>query len=131
MENNRSFTFLRTTALIAVLIGAVGSLYFVIHAGRHNNSILLRGLFIIWVFLPFIAFLVAHSIAKRWSVLTRKTVYWLTLIVASISLVSYSGAFSTVHTKNAFIFLIVPFLSWLRGLTARWTTRRRARKKKC
>ena len=128
LENNRSFTFLRTTALIALLLGAVGSLYFVINAGRHNHSILLRGLFIGWVFLPFIAFLVAHSMAKRWSVLTRKAVYWLTVIIGFGSLIGYSGAFNTTQTKNAFVFLIVPFLSLLLLFTTVLTTRRLSRK---
>src|SRR5689334_23251209 len=99
-ENNRSFFYLRTTALIALLLGAVGSLYFVIDAGRNNNSGLLRGFFVIWVLSPFVALLIANSIAERWLFLIRKTVYWLMLIITVGSLVGYSGAFNTPQTKN-------------------------------
>ncbi|HEY5405939.1 MAG TPA: hypothetical protein VIJ92_02590 [Ginsengibacter sp.] len=112
MENNHSFGFLRTTALIALLFGAVGSLYFIINAGRNNSSILLSALFVIWVLSPFIAFLIANSISKSWSFLTRKTIYWLMLIVTVGSLIFYS-AFKIPGTKRTFIFLIVPLISWL------------------
>lgn len=127
MENNRSFGFLRTTVLIELLFGAAGSLYFVINAGRNNNSILLRGLFVVWVLSPFVAFLITNSISKRWSLLTRKTIYFLMLIVTVGSLVGYSGAFNTPQTKNAFVFLIIPLLSWILLIMAILITRRLSR----
>jgi hypothetical protein len=127
MENNRSFSLLRTIALIALLFGAVGSLYFVINAGRNNSSILLPALFVIWVLSPFIILLIANSISKRWSFLTRKTIYWLMLIVTVGSLIFYS-AFNTPGTKRTFIFLIVPLISWLLIITVILMTRRLLRK---
>jgi hypothetical protein len=105
--------FLQTITLIVVLAGAVGSLFYVVNAGRNNNSVLLRTLFVIWVLSPFIAFLSANLIFKRWTVFTHVTLYCLMLLVTLGSLVSYSGAFSTPKTKPAFMFLIVPFISWL------------------
>jgi len=113
VENNRSFGFLRTIALIVLLFGGLSSVYFVFNAGRNNNSVLLRALFVIWVLSPYIGILIANSISKRWSFHTRKTIYRLMLIITVGSLIVYSGIFKIPGTKNAFIFLIVPFLSWL------------------
>ncbi len=127
MENNRPFSLLRTIALIALLCGAIDSLYFVINAGRNNSSILLPALFVIWVLSPFIILLIANSISKRWSFLTRKTIYWLMLIVTVGSLIFYS-AFNTPGTKRTFVFLIVPLISWLLIITAIIVTRRLSRK---
>jgi hypothetical protein len=112
VDNNYSFVFLRATALIALVLGALGSLYFVINAGRNNSSILLPALFVIWVLSPFVAFLIANFIFKRWSFLKRKTFYWLMLMVTIGSLFFYS-VFNTPGTKRTFIFLIVPLMSWL------------------
>ena len=112
MESNQSFSVLRTIALIALLFGAVGSLYFVINAGRNNRSILLPALFVIWVLSPFIILLIANSVSKRWSDLTRKTIYLLMLCVTIGTLIFYI-AFNTHGNKRTFIFLIVPLISWL------------------
>jgi len=112
-HKNISFIFLRTIALVVMLFGAVASLCFVINAGRNNNSILLRALFVIWTLSPFVAFLFADTISRRWPFLKRITLYWLMLVVTLGSLVCYSGAFNTSKTKPAFIFLIVPLISWL------------------
>lgn len=127
MDNNHSFGFLRTTALIALVLGALGSLCFVINAGRNNISILLPALFVIWVLSPFIAFLIANFISKRWSFLTRKTIYWLMLIVTVGSLIFYS-AFNAPGTKRTFIFLIVPLMSWLLIIISILVSRRLSRK---
>lgn len=124
MDNNKFLIFARKAVLIVLLFGLIGSLYFVINAGRNSNSILLQGLFVFWVVSPFVAFLIANLISKQWTSLSRKFIYWLTVIVTIGSLVSYSGAFNTLQTKNAFVFLIVPFLSWLFFLIAILTIRR-------
>ena len=113
MKKTTSLIFSQTTEIIVIWLGAVGSLYFVIRAGSNNSSILLRALFVIWVLSPFVAFFIAHSNFKFWSSPTRKSVYWLIVIVVVGSLIAYSGAFKTPKTKNAFIFLIVPLFSWL------------------
>jgi len=113
MKKNSSFIFLRTIALVVMLFGAVASLYFVINAGRNNNSILLRAMFVIWTLSPFVAFLFADTISRRWPFLITLTLYWLMLAVTLGSLVCYSGAFNISKTKPAFIFLIVPLISWL------------------
>ena len=105
--------FLRTTALIVALVGAVGSLHFMFSAGRKQNSIILLGLFTAWVLSPFVGLLISNKISNRWTALARALIYWLKIVLAIGSLVAYSGAFNTPETKNAFIFLIFPMISWL------------------
>ncbi len=104
--------FLRTTAIIVALVGAVGSLYFMFSAGRKQNSIILLGLFTAWVSSPFIGLFISNKISSRWTAPARALIYWLMIILTISSLVAYSGAFNTPETKNAFIFLIFPLISW-------------------
>ena len=104
--------FLRTTALIVVLAGAVGSLYFMFSAGREQKSIILLGLFTAWVLSPFVGLFISNKISTRWTAPARALLYWLIIVLTIGSLVAYSGAFNTPETKNAFIFLIVPLISW-------------------
>ncbi|MEO6329065.1 MAG: hypothetical protein ABIO55_09040 [Ginsengibacter sp.] len=120
--------FLRTTALIVALVGAVGSLYFMFSASRKQNSIILLGLFTAWVLSPFIGLFISSKISKRWTVTTRSLLYWLIIVLTIGSLVAYSGAFNTPQTKNAFIFLIVPLISWILLIVAVLTARRLSRK---
>ena len=105
--------FLQTTALMVVLVGAAGSLYFMFSAGHEQKSIILLGLFTAWVLSPFVGLLISNKISNRWTALARALFYWLKIVLAIGSLVAYSGAFNTPETKNAFIFLIFPMISWL------------------
>jgi biotin transporter BioY len=70
-------------------------------------------LFTTWMLSPFVGLLLANKISKRWTVLTRVTLYWLMIVLTIGSLISYSGAFSPLVTKPAFKFLVIPFISWL------------------
>ena len=81
--------FLRAAALIAVLAGAAGSVGLMLHAGRHNDSQILLVLFALWVLSPFIALVLAHVVSKRWSVLTRATLYSVMLVLTLGSLAIY------------------------------------------
>ena len=72
---------LQAEALIAVLAGTVGSIGLMLHAGR-NAPRLLIVLFAIWVLSPFVALALANGVSKRWSVLTRATLYSVMLVVA-------------------------------------------------
>lgn len=103
----------RTLTIIVVLVGVVGSLGLMFHASRKQESILLLVLFTGWVLSPYIALMVAVVISKRWSALSRATLYSFMFILALGSLVCYSGAVSPPNTKPAFMFLVVPFVSWL------------------
>ncbi|MGH2646788.1 MAG: hypothetical protein ACRDE8_04440 [Ginsengibacter sp.] len=119
---------MRTTALIVALAGAAGSLYFMFSASRKQNSIILLGLFTVWVLSPFVGLFISNKISNRWTVTAHRLFYWLIIILTIGSLVAYSGAFNTPETKNAFIFLIVPLISWILLIVTVLTARRLSRK---
>jgi len=106
---------LRGAALIAALAGAVGSVGLMFHAGRRKDSPrLLLALFALWVLSPFVALVLAHVISKRWSVLTRATLYSLMLILTLGSLSIYGDvALGPLNAKTVPVFVIVPPASWL------------------
>jgi hypothetical protein len=66
---------LRAVALVGLVAGAVGSVGLMLYAGRRNNSIILLGLFTLWVLSPFMVLMLTHAFSKRWSVQTRATLY--------------------------------------------------------
>jgi hypothetical protein len=113
MKKTINLNFLRILALIAMLVGAIGSLGFMFNAGHNQNSVILITLFTIWVLSPFAGLLIANKISKRWTVLTRLTLCWLMLVITFVSLISYSSVISPLGTKPAFKFLVVPLISWL------------------
>jgi hypothetical protein len=105
---------LRRAALIAALAGAAGSLGLTLRAGRRQNSRILLLLFTIWALSPFIALVAASLVSKRWSILTRATLYCVTLILTLGSLAVYGDvAFGYTTAKAGFVFLVVPLASWL------------------
>ena len=113
MKKMFNLNFLRILALIVMSGGAIGSLCLMFNAGRNQSSVILITLFTAWLLSPFAGLLIAEKISKRWTALTRLTLYWLMLVLTLGSLISYSGAFSPVGTKPAFKFLVVPLISWL------------------
>ena len=113
MPEGGSFPFLRRAALIAVLLGAVGSLGLMLRASQRTPRFLLV-LFVFWVLGPFVALVLADVVAKRWSMLTRKTLYSVMLVVTVGSLAIYGNdAVSPPKTKAAFVYVAVPLASWL------------------
>lgn len=108
---------LRTTALTALLIGVIGSLYFMYDIGRNQKSILLLGLFTLWVLSPFIGLFISDQLSKRWWDKIKTWLYWAIIILTIVSLTIYSKVLTISHTKPAFNFLAVPFFSWLVILT--------------
>jgi hypothetical protein len=105
---------LRGTALIAVLAGAAGSLGLMLRAGQRQNSRILLLLFGVWVLSPFVAAAWAHAVSKRWSAVTRATLYVVMLVLTVSSLAIYGDvALGPPRPKPAFVFLIVPLASWL------------------
>ena len=109
---NQSIKVLRTFAIIAVLLGAAGSLGFTLYTGRNNSSVLLILLFCAWVLSPFMALLVVDFISKRWTDRNRVRLYGLMLVVAVVSLIGYSGLMLP-RAKPAFVFLMIPLASWV------------------
>jgi hypothetical protein len=105
---------LRTVSLVAVVAGAVGSVGLMLRAGQHTPRLLLV-LFTIWVLSPFVAFLWAHMVSRRWSVVTRATLYCATLFDALSSSAIYGKlvVLRPPGSANAFLFVVVPPASWV------------------
>jgi hypothetical protein len=109
---------LRAAALIAVLGGALGSVGFMLRAGR-NAPVFLKLLFGLWVLSPFMALVLADVISKRWSLLTRATLYSVMLVLTLGSLTIYGDvALAPPRSQGAFVFVVVPPASWLLIATA-------------
>jgi hypothetical protein len=104
---------LRAMALIAVVAGAAGSVGLMLWVGHRNPSRVLLVLFVIWDLSPFVALVLADIVAKRWSVLTRATLYGVMLILTLGSLAIYGDVVLRPRSQPAFMFLVVPLGSWL------------------
>src|SRR5256885_470779 len=103
---------LQTAAVIALPAGAFGSLGLMFWSGRRNPSILLMVLFTIWVLSPFVVLAVAHVSSKGWPARARIVLSIVTLVIAAGSLAMYARMW-TPKRPTAFIFLVVPPVSWL------------------
>ena len=105
---------LRAVAMIAAVAGAAGSVGLTLHVGRHNASRIPPVLFVIWVLSPFVALIFSSAVSKRWSVLTRATLYSVALVLTLGSLAIYEDVpLGPARPKPAFAFLVVPLASWL------------------
>jgi hypothetical protein len=132
MTNNKTSrqNILRTTALTTLLVGTIGSLYFMFNAGSNQKSIVLIGLFTAWVLSPFIGLFVADRLSKHRSDKIHSLNYWTMLILSVASLTVYSGALTPSQTRPAFNFLVVPLLSWLTILAILFISKRQHLKQK-
>ena len=104
---------LRITAVVMTMAAAIGSLGRILYTGRHNNSVLLMLLFAGRVLLPFLGLLLANRSSRRWQPPRPRNLFILMLVISTGSLISYSGILIPAGTKPAFIFLVVPLISWL------------------
>jgi len=103
----------RVVALIALLFGAGGSFLLFLRAGQRTPRVLLV-IMAIWVFSPFMALVWANLVSKHWSVLTRSTLYAVTLILSLGSLAIYTNnALRPPEAQAAFVYVLVPPVSWL------------------
>ncbi len=100
-------------AVLMVLVGGGCSLGFTVYTGQHSGSIVLIVLFSGWVLSPFVTLLLVNAVAERWSTLERLSHYSLMVFITIGSLVVYSGLWSPPDAKPAFVFLMVPLVSWL------------------
>jgi hypothetical protein len=99
---------LRATSLVALVVGAIGSLGLWIHAAQHP-PLLIIALFVVWVFSPFVILGIGHLVGKRWAPGTQAALYWVTLLVALASLLIYADD-SVAHrtSRPAFVYVVVP-----------------------
>lgn len=110
----RSLGVVRVAALTALSLGAVVSIGFMLHAARRQQSRVLLLLFGVWVLSPFVAAAVGIMVSKRWSVVTRAALYIVMLVFTLASLAIYGDvAFGQPRVKIGFVFLVVPFASWV------------------
>jgi len=80
----------------------------------HQNSYVLLLLFTLWVLSPFAATIWAHTTARRWSPDSQLAVAVVTPLIAVGSLGVYGAvAFGRAQAKIGFVFLVVPFASWV------------------
>lgn len=127
MKQSRSLLLFHKISLIILWAGALCSLIFTIMAGRQNHSIILRLIFAFWVLLPFIALTIINFISKQWAPSALVILNLLMIFITLGSLVFYSGIWSLKTVKPAFIFLVIPLLSWLLMLVIILPVLRRAR----
>lgn len=107
------FGLARAVALITVVVGAVGSLGLMFRADQHTPRFLLV-LFVFWVASPFVALAWANVVSKRWPVLTRATLYCVTIVITLGSLAFYGKlVLPPAGSPRAFMFVAVPPASWL------------------
>jgi hypothetical protein len=111
MENSSRLKALSTISLAMAIIGIMGSLVLMTHAGRHNKSVLLILLFTGWVSSPFLAILITYF-SNHWLDSRRIYLYVLMIFMAIVSLIAYSGAFGIHGPHPAFVFMVIPFISW-------------------
>ena len=103
---------LRRAALLAALIGGAGSVGFLLRAGQ-RPSLLLLGIMLIWVLAPFLALSVAGTVAKRWTLTVRATLYFVMLFVTVGALAVYlDDALRPRQAQAAYVFVMVPLVSW-------------------
>ncbi|MEO8711771.1 MAG: hypothetical protein ABI405_06575 [Parafilimonas sp.] len=110
---NYKLKFLRTISLVLALLGMVISFYFTYTAGRNNDSILLRLLFLVWVSSPYLMFLFLYNRLKYWSASAQVLFYSVMIFLSLVSFLFYSGIIMLSNSKPAFIFLAIPFISWI------------------
>jgi hypothetical protein len=120
---------LRLIALIALVIGAAGSMAFWIRAAQHPPPLIVV-LFVVWVLSPFVVLGIGHIIVKRWAPSTQAALYWVTLFVALASIVIYADdAVAHRTARPAFVYVAVPPASWLVSAVAigfgAWIARRK------
>ena len=104
---------LDTTALVAILAGAAASLGLLLRAGRSTPRVVIV-LMAIWVLSPFAVLLAARAMAGRWRTLTRRTLAGTAILLAIASVAIYANdGLRPAGRPRAFLFVLVPPLSWL------------------
>lgn len=104
---------MRASAILALVVGAAGSIALMLHAKQHPPPLLVV-LFVIWVLSPFAALGAAHRLSKRWALSTQATLHIVTMFIALASLLIYGDDAVNHRTAHpAFVYVAVPPASWL------------------
>jgi surface polysaccharide O-acyltransferase-like enzyme len=111
---DRARGFLASVAILATVIGAVGSVVLTLYAGRHNKSSALIALFAVWVLSPFLGLGVAiRHLTKRWSAPMSVAFRATAMGIAIGCLAVYGVVALAPPPQMAFYFLVTPLGSWL------------------
>lgn len=105
---------LRAASRVLLRVCTVLSVALTVYTGRHNHSILLVGLFIVWVASPFFGLILAERAAERSPVPIASAIYAAALALSLCPVLVYSivAAAPPLH-GTAFAFIAVPAASWL------------------
>ena len=102
------------SAAFGLAIAGITSLALMVHAGRHQRSVILILLFVGWVVSPFLGLLYGYLSSRDWSSSARRTLHALTLAVVFICPGIYAlAAFGYTNLKMGFVFLVVPLACWV------------------
>ena len=106
-------SILESIADKVLIIGVLGSIFFMVKIGSNQKSFFLFGLFLVWVLSPFTVLYLINKNSTLWSVGLRKFIHWTMILISIVSLIAYSGIFKLASTKPSFPYIVFPFLSWL------------------
>jgi hypothetical protein len=119
---------LRFLALFSVIVVAIVSAVYTLRAGSNNKSVLLKILFLGWVLSPFTALVWVELFSKAYLSTAKVRRYFFMLFIALFSAIAYMVKMKLPGSKPAFIFLIVPFVSWILMAVFFLVTRRKSNK---
>ena len=93
-------------AILTTAFAGVGSVVFMFMVGRHQRSLLLLGVFTVWVALPFVAMIYAEIrlVSFGW--------FWMLISLASLAIYS-AIALGPPQSQPAKFFLLVPAGAWV------------------
>jgi hypothetical protein len=114
MKYGEPIRILGIAALSSIVVGVLGSLVFTYVVGRHNSSVVLMALFMVWVSSPFVANTWMYMAILRAPARVQLAFNSTVLVISFGSLAIYGDvALGATKVKPALPFLIVPFASWL------------------
>lgn len=105
---------LEVAAHLALIAGTAWAVFCTLYTGRHNPSLVLMGLFLVWVCSPFAGFAFALRSARRYGLGVVKALQANCIVVTATAAILYGAmAFSAPSHHKAAAFLVVPAASWL------------------
>lgn len=115
---------LRNASLLLLRVCALASVGLTIYTGRHNHSIVLIALFVVWVVSPFFGLILAERTAERSPAPIAAAIYAASLVLSLCPVLVYSIVAVTPPLHGAaFSFLAVPAATWLAIATLLIATR--------
>ena len=112
-SSEKKHKLLRFTAQAGLLVGAIASLGLMLYVGRSNKSFVLMMVFGIWVLSPFAAGIGLNRVSVRWPTTMQTKLYFAILIIAGVSMMTYTLVVLNQPPQPAFYFMVTPFVSLL------------------